>query len=64
LVFTPYTEEACTITGPVQPRVNPLSWIVSMEKGQPESRPLLSCNQIVQGIWEKPDKLFQEVLLM
>jgi hypothetical protein len=28
LIFTPYTEEACTITGPVQSRVNPVSWVV------------------------------------
>lgn len=37
LVFKPVAQEACAITGPVQPRLNPISWGVSLS-GEEEGR--------------------------
>jgi len=63
-VFTPYAEEVCTITGPVQPRLNPISWLVTNYSRHSDSRVSLLCHNIVQGIWERPEKLFEEVYLL
>ena len=61
-VFAPYAEEVCPVTGPVQPRINPISWVVDPPAGPVDGCVHLQCTGVVQGIWERaavpPEKVY------